>query len=91
MSILSARTLSSEAEAASSVSEAAPADIEEEKKDGSDDNILSPQEKFIYEDLIPGVVNRLVKHGKTKNVEFTVLVGDSINALVDLLIVEMRS
>ena len=40
--------------------------------------------------MIPGVTSRLVKHGKTANAKFTTLVGESINGLVDLLIVELR-
>ena len=59
---------------------------EEEKKERQ----LNPQEKFIYEDLIPNVASRLCKHAKTQNTKFTGLVGDSIQGLVDLLIIELR-
>ena len=51
---------------------------------------MDPQEKFIYEDMLPGVASRLCKHGKTQNSKFTSLVSDSISGLVDLLIIELR-
>ena len=51
---------------------------------------MNAQEKFIYEELIPGVASRLAKHAKTANAKFTQLVADSISGLVDLLIVELR-
>ena len=64
---------------------------EEEKKDGKPEvEPLNEQEKFIYTEMIPGVASRLVKHTKTVNSKFTTLVGESINGLVDLLIVELR-
>lgn len=64
---------------------------EEEKRDSKPEvEPLNEQEKFIYTEMIPGVASRLVKHTKTANSKFTTLVGESINGLVDLLIVELR-
>lgn len=52
--------------------------------------MLNEQEKFIYQEMIPGVASRLVKLTKTSNSKYVSLVGDSIKGLVDLLIVELR-
>lgn len=52
--------------------------------------INSAEEKFLYEELIPGAAVRLVRHGKSQNMHFTELVRTCISSLFDLLIVELR-
>ena len=101
ISILCARCISTDDDPPADQPEApAPAEsvapresaAEEEKKlEAGEVEQLNDQEKFIYNEMIPGVASRLVKHTKTSNTKFTNLVGESINGLVDLLIVELRS
>ena len=101
ISILCARCISTDDDPPADQPEApAPAEsvapresaAEEEKKlEAGEVEQLNDQEKFIYNEMIPGVASRLVKHTKTSNKKFTNLVGESINGLVDLLIVELRS
>ena len=40
--------------------------------------------------MLPGISDCLSKQAKTSNTKFAQLVGDSITALVDLLIIELR-
>ncbi len=69
--------------------ESQPESPEEEKK-AREVQSRTEQEKFVYSEMLPGISDRLSKQAKTSNIKFSQLVCDSITALVDLLIVELR-